>query len=254
MCAALLAVLAGGCASSVTLEPVHIPTPLIEPMRLSVGVRIPADFEHFVHEEEVLGRERWTIDLGRSNAALFTQLFGFMFDEVTLLGPDDDASALDIDALLAPTIDAFEFSVPSQSRTDSYAVWIRYRIKVYNRAGKEVANWPVAAYGKSEQTGLTGVEPLKRAAILAMRDAAALMIMKLDQATGLSDLRDAPAAPPDELVAEEVATAEPEKPAVTPARREVKLPPPGPVGGPAEISIDPVDDGAIAAPEEGIDE
>ena len=43
MCAALLAVLAGGCASSVTLEPVHIPTPLIEPMRLSVGVRIPSE-------------------------------------------------------------------------------------------------------------------------------------------------------------------------------------------------------------------
>ena len=254
MCAASLAVLAGGCASNVTLDPVTIPQPLLEPMAMSVALRIPANFEHFVHEEEVLGREQWTIDLGRSNAALFTQLFGFMFENVTVIGPNDDASALAIDALLEPTIDAFEFSVPSQSRTDSYAVWIRYRIKVYNRAGREVANWPVAAYGKSEQTGMTGVEPLKRAAILAMRDAAALMIMKLDTATGLSDLRDAPIAEPDETVAEESGGAEPAKPAAAPARRKFTLPPPGPVGGPAEISLDPAEDGALASPEEDKDD
>jgi hypothetical protein len=159
-------------------------------MPMSIGLRIPEEFEHFVHEDEVLGRERWSIDLGRSNAALFTQLFGYMFDDVTILGPDDDATTLDIDALIEPSIDAFEFSVPSQSRTDAYAVWIRYRLRIYDSAGTQHANWPLAAYGKSEQTGLTGGEPLKRAAVLAMRDAAALMIMKLDKATGLSALKD----------------------------------------------------------------
>ena len=54
-----------GCASNVTLDPVTIPTPLIEPMPLSVAIRIPAEFEHYVHEDEVLGREKWRIDLGR---------------------------------------------------------------------------------------------------------------------------------------------------------------------------------------------
>ena len=236
--------LAAGCGAHVALDPVTIPTPLIEPMPLSVALRIPSEFEHFVHEDEVLGREEWTIDLGRSNAALFTQLFGFMFEEVTVLGPDDPVDGLDIDALIEPSIDAFEFSVPSQSKTDTYAVWIRYRLRVYDNAGDQFANWPLSAYGKSEQTGLTGEEPLKRAAVLAMRDAAALMIMKLDKATGITTLKD---RPPKQAVAEEE-PEETEEKAAPPERREFVLPPPGPEGGPAELSMDPDEDAPIGVP------
>ncbi len=76
---ALVAVFATGCGSSVTMDPPTIPTPLIDKMPVTVGLRMPDNFEHYVHEEEVLGREEWTIDLGRSNAELFTQLFGHMF-------------------------------------------------------------------------------------------------------------------------------------------------------------------------------
>ncbi len=216
---------------------------------MSIALRIPEEFEHFVHEDEVLGREQWTIDLGRSNAALFSQLFGYMFDKVTILGPDDDATLLDIDALIEPSIDAFEFSVPSQSRTDAYAVWIRYRLKIYDSGGTQHANWPVAAYGKSEQTGLTGEEPLKRAAVLAMRDAAALMIMKLDTATGLSQLKD---RRPTTVAGAPQTSAEEEQPEKQlPPRREVKLPPPGIVGGPAVLSMDPDDGSETGTTSEG---
>jgi hypothetical protein len=240
----LYAVLMAGCGANVTLDPVTIPTPLIDPMPLSVAIRIPAEFEHYVHEDEVLGREKWRIDLGRSNAALFSQLFEFMFEDVTVLGPGDDAGILAIDALVEPSIDAFEFSVPSQSKTESYAVWIRYRLKIYDSSGDMYANWPLSAYGKSEQFGLTGDEPLKRAAILAMRDAAALMIMNLDKATAISALKDRPAT----AVASAALPAPKEEPASRdtrtqlPKRREVTLPPPGPAAGPAALSMDPDDD------------
>lgn len=239
----LSAVLLAGCGSNVTLDPVTIPEPLIEPVPLSVAIRIPAEFEHYVHEDEVLGREKWRIDLGRSNAALFSQLFNFMFDDVTVIGPDDDAGTLSIDALIEPSIDAFEFSVPSQSKTESYAVWIRYRLKIYDSAGDIYANWPLSAYGKSEQFGLTGDEPLKRAAILAMRDAAALMIMNLDKATAIAALKDH--RPAVSVASATPATAAQEEPAPEekrpqlPKRREVTLPPPGPVAGPAVLSMDP---------------
>ncbi len=184
----MFAMLGAGCSSSVTLAPPTIPTPLIKKIPVSVGVRLPAEFDHFVHQEEVLGRENWSIDLGRSNAALFTQLFQHMFTRSIVLKPDDDPASLDIDALIEPSIDAFEFSVPSQSRTDAFAVWIRYRLRVYDREGTVVANWPVSAYGKSQKAGLGSSEALKRAAVLAMRDAAALVIMQLDKATGISTL------------------------------------------------------------------
>ena len=98
---------------------------------------------------------------------------------------------LGFDALIEPSIDAFEFSVPNQSQTEEFAVWFRYRIKIYDPDGNVVANWPIAAYGKALSTMFGGDEALRRAAVLAMRDAAALIIMQMDKSTGVSKLAQA---------------------------------------------------------------
>jgi len=182
--------LAAGCGSSVRLDPPTIPEPNINRIPVTVAVRLPENFNDFVHQEEVLGREEWTIRLGKSNAVFFTQLLGYMFDTVIMIGPDEDAYAHTFDALIEPSIDAFEFSVPNQTKTDAFAVWIRYRIKVYDRHGTMVANMPVSAYGKSLTTTMGGSNALQRAAVLAMRDAAALMIMKFDEQTLFTSLAD----------------------------------------------------------------
>ena len=213
----MLVGLLGGCGSTVTMETPTIPVPLIEKIPASIGLRMPAEFDHFVHDEEIIGREQWTIDLGNSNAALFKQLFGFMFNKVTVLTSTDDPQSFPIDALLEPMIDAFEFSVPNQSKTEAFAVWIRYRIKVFDYNGDEVADWPVSAYGKSQTASVSGSEALERAAILAMRDAAALMIMKLDEATGISSMAATRAAlknPPAAVVIENASAPVPEEIAV----------------------------------------
>jgi len=181
----LLAGLLAGCGSSVKLQAPTIPEPLLEQIPMSVGLRMA---ENFVHEEKVYGREQWSIDLGRSNAALFEQLFAHMFATVTVLGPDDDPQSMSLDALIETSIDAFEFSTPDQSNTEAFAVWIRYRLRVYDKAGDLISNWPVAAYGKSQTTTMGGSDALQRAAVLAMRDAAALMIMKFDNVTRISSL------------------------------------------------------------------
>lgn len=205
----LIAGLISGCAgSNVKLQIPTIPTPLIHQIPASVGLRMPENFYHFVHEEQVFGREEWSIDLGGSNAALFTQLFGYMFQNVIVLNDSDDPKALAIDALIEPSIDAFEFSVPNQSKTDSFAVWIRYRIRVFDFDGNEVANWPVSAYGKSQTSSISGSQALQRAAILAMRDAAALMIIKLDEMTGISKLAESRAATAVSVATETVDAAE----------------------------------------------
>jgi hypothetical protein len=166
-----------------------IPKPLIDQLQLSVAARFPASFDNFVHEEQVIGKEKWSIDLGASNRLLFTQLFGSMFTDFMVIDNDTDARNLPIDALIEPSIDAFEFSVPSQSQTDEFAVWIRYRIKIFDSEGVQIANWPIAAYGKSQTSTFGGDAALRRAAVLAMRDAAALIIMQMDKSTGISKLR-----------------------------------------------------------------
>ena len=209
----------GGCGGSkVVLHDPTIPEPLIDQMPITVAARFPEVFDSFVHEEQVIGKEKWTIDLGQANKLLFTQLFGSMFSDFSVIAADADASDLPIDALIEPSIDAFEFSVPNQSQTDEFAVWIRYRIKIFDRDGVQIANWPIAAYGKSQTTTFGGDDALRRAAVLAMRDAAALIIMQMDKATGISKLGDArarrsPAVPtttlPEEENLQSTATEEP---------------------------------------------
>lgn len=200
---AACALIFAGCASTVALEEATIPEPHVEKLPIDVLVRIPDDFHNFVHEEKVLGRETWTIQLGSANAKFFEQLFGYMFDSVTVIGPDEDTYGHTFDALVEPSIEGFEFSVPNQSKTEAFAVWIRYRLQVYDNIGNDAGLWTVSAYGKSTKEGLGGSDSLRRAAVLAMRDAAALILLQFDRATRISQLADGPIAVDAEAVVEE---------------------------------------------------
>lgn len=193
--AGLAAILMVGCGSTVTMDMPSIPPPRMEKIPVDVAVRIPAEFQNFVHVEEVLGKDTWTIELGNSNAAFFTQLFGHMFDSVVILGPDDDPRDFQFDALIEPVIDGFEFSTPGQSQSEAFAVWIRYRMSIFDSVGNRASSWTVNAYGKSQKEEMGGGESLKRAAILAMRDAAALIIMQMEKVTNIRALADGPLDP-----------------------------------------------------------
>ena len=195
-CFVLLSLIAVGCSSTVTMEDPTIPAPHVEKIPIDVALRIPKEFNNFVHEENILGKESWSIDLGRSNALFFTQIFGYLFNNVIVIGPDDDARDFQFDALIEPSIDGFEFSVPNQSKTETFAVWIRYRLRIFDREGTNAANWTMSAYGKSQKEGMNGGAALRRAALLAMRDAAALMIMQMEKATQISALANGGLATP----------------------------------------------------------
>lgn len=192
----LLLMTLAGCSSTVLMDEPTIPEPRVVKIPVAVLLRIPEQFESFVHKEDVLGKESWTIDLGRANATFFTQLFGHLFTDVTIIGPDDDARDFEFDALIEPSIDGFEFSVPNQSKTEAFAVWIRYRLRIFDREGNNASNWTVSAYGKSQKTGIGGSDSLQRAAVLAMRDAAALIVMQMDKVTKISSLANGGVASP----------------------------------------------------------
>jgi hypothetical protein len=196
----MFAGLISGCGSNIAFQAPPLPDPLVEIIPMSVGLRMPSDFEHYVHQEKVFGREEWSIDLGRSNAAMFEQLFSHMFAGVKILAPSDDPQLLPLDALIETSIEEFEFSTPEQSNTEAFAVWIRYRIKVYDREGKLLSEWPVSAYGKSQTTTMGKSQALQRAAVLAMRDAAALMVLKFDEETQISSLINKPVSPTEPVV------------------------------------------------------
>jgi hypothetical protein len=215
LAAAVAVILLAGCSSTVTMQMPTIPEPRLEKIPVDVAVRIPAEFNNYTHVEDVLGKDTWTIELGNSNVRFFEQLFGYMFQSMVVLGPDDDPRDYQFDALIEPAIEGFEFSVPTQTQTDAFAVWIRYRLSIFDSIGNRASSWTVNAYGKSQKEGIGGSDSLRRAAILAMRDAAALIIMQMEKVTKIRDLADGPLDPATVEPAEQLAGAppEPEEPA-----------------------------------------
>ena len=189
------ALIQAGCASTTVIDMPTIPEPRVEKIPVDVAVRIPANFYDFVHTEDVLGKDKKTIQLGASNANFFRQLFDHMFASMVVLGPDDDARDYQFDALIEPSIEGFEFSTPGQTQTNDFSVWIRYRMNVFDSVGNRASSWTVSAYGKSQKEGLTGTDSLRRAAVLAMRDAAALIIMQMEKVSKIRDLADGPLDP-----------------------------------------------------------
>lgn len=193
--AGIAALALAGCASTVSIDMPTIPQPRLEKIPVDVAVRIPADFHNYVHTEDILGRDKQTIQLGASNANFFSQLFDHMFASTVIIGPDEDPRDFRFDALIEPSIEGFEFSTPGQTQSDAYSVWIRYRINVFDSVGNRASSWTVSAYGKSQKEGITGSDSLRRAAVLAMRDAAALIIMQMDKVSRIRELADGPLDP-----------------------------------------------------------
>ena len=64
----LSATLLVACSSTVSMQMPTIPEPRLEKIPVDVAVRIPDEFHNFVHTEDVLGKDKWTIELGNSNA------------------------------------------------------------------------------------------------------------------------------------------------------------------------------------------
>lgn len=187
---AALAMLAGaGCTSgAAVLVDISVPRPLVEPLGARVGVYYEDALTSYVHQEEVDGGS-YVIDIGASQAPVFSQVFGAMFETVVPMrrpaaqgsgdGAPDATDAQDgeaqqdpqgeqdaqktppipfhrvdggggqVDIVLAPAIDEVQFSTPKQTNSDFYEVWIRYRMRLFDSTGSKRIEWPLVGYGKA---------------------------------------------------------------------------------------------------------
>lgn len=173
---ALIAVaLLGSACSGTVMVREAFPTPLVERMPLRVAIHYPPALTDYVYSEDTRNDRAWTVQLGQANVRMFDSVFGGLFAETRQVSAVEAAATEmpGLDAIVAPAIDAFEFSLPSQSATDQFAVWIRYNLDVYGPDGQLIVRWPVTAYGQSGTGGLSAEDSMKRATVLALRDAAA---------------------------------------------------------------------------------
>jgi hypothetical protein len=170
------AVLLVTACSRVVTVPTDFPEPLVAALPLRVGVFYPPGFRDYVHKDEASGDPTWEVRIGAANVAAFDRVFARLFRAVTRVEAIPAAgSGSGFDAWVEPRVEAFEMALPAQSGTNQYSVWIRYSLRVYGPDGTLVATWPVSAYGQSGSAMLRGSQSLETAAVLAMRDAAAMI-------------------------------------------------------------------------------
>ncbi|MEM6709429.1 MAG: hypothetical protein AAF648_11640 [Pseudomonadota bacterium] len=178
---AMLALLVGqlsGCLGASVAVPTEFPQPLLPKIPVQMGLVLTDELTRYVHEETIPDYGEWSIDIGPAQQPMFTQLFAGMFDAYQRVASSADQGGLD--GVIQPTIKEVQFSIPEQTRSDYFEVWIRYEIALIDNA-QAVATLPIAAYGKAnvQNYGFASTAPaLQAAARAACRDAMAFFAVQ----------------------------------------------------------------------------
>jgi hypothetical protein len=174
--------LLAACGGATVQMQGDIPTPLVEPLPLRMGFYFEPALLDFVYVEKIENHGDWRVEVGQMQPKLFLQIGAAMFthaEQVSSTAPAGD----NLDGVLAPSIVDFQISIPDQTRTDFYEVWIKYQIHVYDNKGALIADWPVTAYGKSNQSDYgffekTNEPAMHDATMRALRDAGAFLALR----------------------------------------------------------------------------
>jgi hypothetical protein len=175
-----------GCSTSIWVE-ADFPRPLVEQLPVSMGLILDDDLLDYVHYEELPRQAAYTIQIGEANELMLVQLFESMFTDLTeynefpLIQPD----SVEIDGVLWPELERFEFDVPIGQRDEFVEVWIQYLVKLYETDGQLVTEWPVSGYGKAEM--IDREVALNRAIVVAMREVGATISTKFTDQPELQD-------------------------------------------------------------------
>lgn len=206
----MLSLIGAGCSQNVQVQ-TTFPEPLVNPLPITVGVHYTDALTNYTYSEDLPADGMdWTFSIGSANQLLFESVFGEVFATTKLV---DAPAAAGVDAVLEPKINAFEFSLPRHSRSKQYGVWISYTISVYGPDGELRTSWPVKGYGEVDSRRFKGKASMRQATVMAMRDAATIIIDSLDRDTAFrravvgstvatADAAESAAAPGDESLDE----------------------------------------------------
>lgn len=176
----MLSLIGAGCSQNVQVQ-TTFPEPLVEPLPVTVGVHYTEALTTYTYSEDLPADGMdWTFSIGSANQLLFESVFAEVF---TTARSVDAPAAAGVDAVLQPNIKAFEFSLPRHSRSKQYGVWISYTIGVYGPDGELRTSWPVKGYGEVDSRRFKGKATMRQATVLAMRDAATIIIDSLNRDT-----------------------------------------------------------------------
>ncbi|NKB97997.1 MAG: hypothetical protein GKR90_05805 [Pseudomonadales bacterium] len=155
------------------------PVPLIDKLPMRLGVYLDEDLRGYVYNEKLEKKGEWNVDVGSVQTELFTNLAAGLFEGHQLV---TETSAPNFDGVLEPEITDLQFSLPTQTRSNFYEVWIRYNFKLYDSNGNTIGDWPLPAYGKASKEDFSSASSgVEAAAVAACRDAMAFFVLNFQK-------------------------------------------------------------------------
>ncbi len=190
-----LTLLGAGCASKQVVVEGNFPTPLMDPLPITVGVIYPQAFAEHEFFDEAKGRAEsdWLVKTGEAQVEFWDKVFNGMFAEVVHIRDWQTVQTRGggIDGVIIPAISDLQYTIPTHTNVKIYEIWMRYDFRlvdisaIHQQDGgaltvnpdERLAAWPVTAYGKTPTAFLqTDEEAVNLAAVVALRDAGAHFI------------------------------------------------------------------------------
>ncbi len=170
-----------GCGDVEVAAESEVPTPLVDPLPVTVGIHYSEDFSKYSHSEERWGVD-WKADLGPYHVRMAERLFQAAFRETI---PVTDLKAIPANppyvAIIEPRIEQYSFITPKDTGANYYAVTIKYRLNVLAPSGETADSLTFTGYGSFKSGGVSTTAPMVNATKAAMRDAAAKFLVQFPE-------------------------------------------------------------------------
>ena len=177
----LLVVLCQSCTQSIVIN-TTVPEPLVEKIEnFNIAVIYEDNIQNYQYENiNSKSSACCEIDFSDSQLNLFRKILQSFFPGLIELPNNNSEILSNVDLYMEPQLDAFEFLSPEESRNDKYAVWLKYKIDIYDNKKTLLSNWYITGYGE-QNTGSFGVsESLTKAIDLALRDTGVNLAIKIE--------------------------------------------------------------------------
>ena len=208
-----ITLLGAGCASKQVVVEGNFPTPLLDPLPVTLGVIYPSAFAQHEFFDEAKGRAEsdWLVKTGEAQVEFWDILFSGMFEDVVHIRDWETVQSrgADIDGVIIPAIAELQYTIPTHTNVKVYEIWMRYQFRLVDVSAlhqqedgalsfnpeERLATWPITAYGKTPTAFLqTDEEAVNLAAVVALRDAGAHFVTTFGANPGVATWLDGIAA------------------------------------------------------------
>ena len=199
----ILLVLAA-CTSREVIVEGTFPTPLVDPVPVSVGVLFTQEFKEHELVDDATGRGEvsWRVSTGTAQVEFWSTLFPAFFQNVVFIESYADLQAYDVDAVLIPQVADVQYAIPLYTNVKVYEIWMRYNLalvepeQIIDEENATIslenmqpfAEWPLTSYGKTPTAFMqSDIDAVNLAAVMALRDAGANFITSFPRVPGVVD-------------------------------------------------------------------